>query len=730
MTDHRATPRRLGVTSLVFVLASFVSAALLFVVQPMAAKRLLPLLGGSPAVWTTCMLFFQVSLLAGYSLAHAIGGRRRRRWLVVYIVALLVGATVSLAFLTGSGIPRAGVGPIVWLLADLFATIGVAFVSLAAAGPLIQRWFDRAGGGNPYFLFAAGNAGSLIGLLGYPALVEPAVILGSQRLGWIVGLILATVLLAICGVAAARGVEPGPDEPDRDEPSVATAAAWQERAGWIGFAFVPSSLMLGATSFITTDVAAFPLLWVVPLSIYLVTFILVFSGSAPSIALTSRVTAVLLIGAVATIVLQAKHPLGLILAIHLATLFAAAMLCHGRLADSKPPPARLTEFYLCLSIGGALGGVFNAIVAPAVFDAISEYPIALAAVGLAVARTGKARGRCWWGWPLGLFVAIVILGRIDLGDWRSVLLVAAPLVVTFAASRHPIAFAACLAVTLFTTPRVEGSATLLHAERTFFGIHRVERVDRPGVTPHLRLMHGSTVHGVSLIDRPGHPTSYYHPMGPIGDVFEGMTAGLASARVCVVGLGVGSLAYYARQTDAHTYVEIDPEVVRIARTSEWFPFLATAKGDVNVVVGDGRLVLDQAPPESFDLIVIDAFSSDAIPVHLITKEAIELYLERLAPGGVLAMHLSNQHLDLPPVVGSIAGEVGASAWIRYDDEQPELASGDLRIGSVWAVLTRPEDGGSKPAGLASWSRLDAGGADRAWTDDRSDVLGVMKWGRP
>jgi len=326
---------------------------------------------------------------------------------------------------------------------------------------------------------------------------------------------------------------------------------------------------------------------------------------------------------------------------------------------------------------------------------------------------------------------VLALGALELGAWRRFMLAGVPLIVTFAASRRPLAFGGCLAVVLLASPRADDDgARLLHAERTFFGVHRVELVEREGVTPHRRLLHGSTVHGVSLIDRPGHPTSYYHPMGPIGDVFESVAGRLASASVGVVGLGVGSLAYYVRPDDAHTYIEIDPEVVRIARSEAWFPFLARAEGTVDVVIGDGRLRLAGMPEASFDLLVIDAFSSDAIPVHLLTREAVAMYLERLRPGGVLALHLSNQHLDLPPVVAAIARDLGAEAWIRYDDEQPELAAGDLRIGSVWAALTRPEDAGARPGGLTRWTRLEAGAGERAWTDDRSDVLGVMRWGRP
>ncbi len=759
-------PERTARSRTLFTAAVALSAALLFLVEPMTARGLLPLLGGSPTVWTTAMLFFQVVLLAGYLWAHFIATRRGGLALGVYIGVLVTGAAVVM--FRGWKYPDpGGTDPRLWVLGALAVSVGPAFFALASAGPLLQRWFARAQtrtpaapdephrshrSRDPYTLYAASNAGSIAGLLGYPVLVEPNMGLQTQHRAWIAAYIIAGVLISACGVAAlggrasdrrSAGVEPMPDRPPRPITN-------RDRLLWIALAFIPSSFMLGTTAYLSTDVAAFPLLWVVPLTVYLATFIVAFAapGRLP-LGRLSRYGSLVLLFASAALLLHAKHPLPLVVLLHLSALAAAGLVCHARLAASRPEAERLTEFYVYVSLGGALGGVFNALAAPVLFDSLAEYPAIIALAALAGVRSDADSSwtRRWWLAPAAVGLSILAAWRLTpamhaAGYAALLVLVGTPLVVAATAIARPAAFAPCLAALLIWggpgepagagQPESDAGSPRARIEteravRTFFGLHRVELVRGP--VPHRRLLNGTTIHGIALLDRPAFPTGYYHPLGPIGEVFKRMDNARAALDVAAVGLGIGSIAAYARPADRFTFFEIDPAVTRIAEDPALFRFLAEAEGDVVVRAADGRLGLAASAPGSFDLIILDAFSSDAIPVHLLTREAFEIYLGRLKPGGVIAVHLSNQYLDLPPVLGAIVRDLGVAARVRTDDAPPPVPTErDLMDASIWAVVARTEADLDHASSLG-WPAAPENGS-KAWTDDYADVFGVIRWDMP
>lgn len=751
-----------------YALTICASAALLFLVQPMFARMVLPLLGGSPAVWNTAMVFFQAALLAGYAYAHAgaawLGVRRHAALHVV--VLLLPLAVLPIAVPAGWTPPTQG-NPSPWLLGLMAVAVGLPFFAVSATSPLLQRWFAATGhrqASDPYFLYAASNIGSMAALLAYPFVVEPHLRLAQQSRLWMWAYWLLVLLIAACAAVLWR--TRGQTSRLSHSADLATAKAEigsgasalgnpkskienpksppaSRRARWVFLAFVPSSLMLGVTTYLSSDIAVIPLMWIVPLALYLLTFILAFARREwiPRL-LTVRAFPMFVIALVLLYNLQAAEPIGGLIALHLLTFFLAALLCHGRLAADRPAPEHLTEFYLWLSVGGVLGGVFNALIAPVAFHSIVEYPLALvlscvAGLGLAASDSPALRPS---GLPAALRACVmpVIFGVVTTAlvlwvertPYRTNpvvtgLLFGVPALVCFLFSRHPLRFAVGVAA-LFVAgsffQREKGS--VLYAERSFFGVNRV-MLDPTG-RYHL-LIHGVTLHGSQSLDpaRRREALTYYHWSGPAGQVLQSY-AHEANKRVAVVGLGAGSLATYAQAGQAWTYYEIDPAVERIARDERFFTFLQDAAAPVRVVAGDARLSLAAEPEAKCDVMVLDAFSSDAIPVHLVTREALALYLRKLAPGGVLAFHISNLHLDLEPVFANLARDAGLAALIRDDtDVRPD----DYRNGkspSIWLVMAR------SPADLTLLSRDSRWAIPRAneqpvWTDDYSSLLRAFRW---
>ncbi len=755
----------------VYTVTIFVSAALLFLIQPMFARMILPFLGGSPAVWNTAMVFYQTMLLAGYAYAHlTISRLGARRQAAVHVAVMLLPLLALPIAVPGGWAPPTDSSPVPWLLALLFVAVGLPYFVVSASSPLLQAWFAAGGSkaGNPYALYAASNLGSMLGLLGYPALVEPRLRLAEQSLLWSGGYLLLLALTAGCAALLWRA--------PREAATIGSPAAtpepppaWRRRLRWILLAMAPSSLLLSVTSYISADIAAIPLLWVWPLAIYLLTFTLVFANRPPLPHwIMVRALPIVLLPLLITILAGATQPLELLIPLHLITFFVAAMVCHGELAADRPGPARLTEFYLLLSLGGALGGMANALLAPQIFNAVLEYPLTLALcgfllpAGLVVARardkagsdeertavpeasaaspaalgiSATARNRRPSAASLDLLlpaglglltVALIMAGQaLSLrGPAGIAIMLGLPALICFSFSRRPLRFGLGLAALLAASALyTRGNEQVLYAERTFFGVHRVF-LDG-GSQTHV-LAHGNTKHGAQSLEpeRRHEPLTYYTRSGPLGQIFA-ERGGQPGLRVGAVGLGVATIACYAQPGQSWTFYEIDPAVARIARDPALFTFLRDCLPDAPIVLGDARLSLATTEGQ-YDLLILDAYSSDAIPIHLITREALGLYLERLAPDGVLTFHISNQHLDLEPVLADLAADAGLTALVRNDQvlTQAEWEAG--KAPSVWVLLARPSADLGALAADPRWQPARRVAGARLWTDDFSSLLSVLR----
>lgn len=760
---------------LLYTAATFVSALLLFMVQPMAGKMLLPLLGGTPAVWTTSMLFFQTVLLAGYAYAHVLSRLRGARLQVIGHVVLLAAAGLLLPIgLPANWSPAADASPAAWTLWSLLLMVGGPFFILSAAGPLLQRWFSRTDhphARDPYFLYAASNAGSMLALLAYPTLIEPRLGVRSQAWIWAGAYGLLVVLFIFAGVRMLGRISAS-DQAEAEMPRSRPAPDWRRRVRWVALAAAASSLMLGTTSYLTLDVAAVPMLWILPLAIYLLTFIIAFSRGGPRVG---RVAGWLMpVAATATaagLLHDWRDPIGWIFALHLATLALGAMQCHGRLAEDRPEPRDLTEFYLLLALGGMLGGVFNALVAPVVFSSLLEYPAAIVAVLLLRVRRPKGEsvaaseptkasrlaarvnGMLDVLMPAtiaGLFILMAQQpGRIrpvsdavaDLwlrwglswspASWSTLLAWLIPALLTLTLAGHRRRLAVCLGIVLLApTIKVNWSKHILHVDRTFFGVLRVFESES---TPRLHtLWHGRIMHGRQFVLEPEsrEPLTYYSREGPLGDVFAALQARPGGQQIAAVGLGAGTLLAYGRAEDRFSLYEIDPGMVRIARDPDLFSYYADSPAEKQLILGDARLTLSHAADGSYDAIIIDAFSSDAIPVHLITREAIEMFTRKLRPDGILAVHITNRYLNLEPVLERLAAELNLEARVRDDSLLPAERREREHWTSTWVVLARRDESVralGPIAAKANWRVLQSREGLRTWTDDYSDLLSVFIW---
>ena len=741
-------PRAGGVAFACYSVTLLLSAALLFLVQPMFARLVLPLLGGTPAVWNASVAFFQLALLAGYLYAHwTIRRLGPRRQALLHLAVLLVPLLVLPIGVPAGWAPPGHGEPILWLLSVLALFVGLPFFVVASTAPLLQRWLagmDHPRAADPYVLYRASNAGSLVGLLGYPALMEPTLRLGEQRTLWALGYGALLVLVAACAVLLWRSGPPTAADGTPDAgPALAgptAARPWlRRRLSWAGLAFVPSSLMLGVTTFLTTDLSPVPLLWVIPLGLYLVSFIVVFSpgrGSAVVYELSSWAFPVLGLALVVVLALGIRSPFWLVAALHLAAFFAAALVCHGRLAADRPHPRHLTGFYLWVALGGALGGAFNTLVAPVVFEALTEYPLALVLACLCLpARDRRGSAMAWrldLGMPLllglGLLAAVLVLGG-DLGSITGprLLVYALAALACLTLVRRPLRFGLSAGAVLAATSVVAlvASDSVVFQERSFFGTLEVESRDGGR---YRTLRSGTTLHGAQLVvpGRTPEPISYYHRTSPVGEVVEALRPGGRTRRAAVVGLGTGSMACHSRPGERWTFLEIDPAVERIARDPRLFTYLRDCPGTFEVVLGDARLSLARDPERRYGLIVLDAFSSDAIPVHLLTREAVELYRSRLEPGGALAFHVSNRYLDLQPVLGDVAGATGMACVARFDP--PSDRAGQPVPGkstSHWVAMARHRAELGPIADDRRWRPCRTGAASRAWSDDYANVLGAL-----
>ena len=724
-------------SSVLFAVTSFLSSALIFLVEPMFGKMVLPLLGGTPAVWNTCLVFFQAALLAGYGYAHLTTRALTLRQQTIAHGALLVLASIALPVaVPADWTPPVESTPVLWLLLALTVGLGAPFLMVSASAPLLQKWFagtDHPAAKDPYFLYSASNIGSILALLAYPLVIEPAWPLSHQSSMWTVGYILFTLLTLACAAMSLRRAASitATDADPHDER--ATPTTWAQRGDWLVRSLVPSSLLLGVTTYLSADIASVPLLWTVPLTLYLLSFVLAFAP-APLVphAFVARATALFASALMLFMACDVGGPIALIIPLHLITFFLCALHLHTTLAESRPHTRHLTEFYLWIAVGGVLGGIVNTFAAPLLFTGIVEYPAALAAACLLL-RWGPDRGdsrisRADLMLPVAVAVvtaAITYVVSRHVAQLTVAIGSLAPLAVwCFSFSRRPLRFALALGMMLMAMKASAPSAGgLLQADRTFFGVLRV-RARMPG--PRHVLMHGNTIHGEQNLDaaRRSEPLTYYHRSGPIGQLLATVSARLQNARVGVVGLGAGSLAAYARPGQRWTFYEIDPAVVRIARDPALFTYLRDCGTACDVVLGDARLSLSRAHDATYGLIVLDAFSSDAIPVHLMTREALDLYLRRLEEGGVLAFHISNRHLHLRPVLSALAAERGLSAIVRRDNRHVDDADHD-QLPSEWFLMARSAAAFGDLVADPRWDRPAASSQTRIWTDDYSDILAVL-----
>lgn len=745
--------------STAFAATIFVSATLLFTCQPMIARMIVPLLGGAPAVWIVCSLFFQALLLAGYAYAHFTGTRLRVSVQVVVQLALVALVFLFLPIAVGepAAARLAASHPTLGLLLLLLRTIGLPFFVLSTTSPLLQRWFAELGEKDPYHLYAASNAGCMLALVAYPFVVEPLLPVRSQSRAFHTAFAVYALLVVGCAATTIRHRSSAPVDatpappavriPDSDRPRIApetSAARWRERFLWVGLAFAPSTLLLGATEYVTTDIASIPLLWVIPLALYLASFIVAFAKrQIVGIATWSRALALVVILVAAIMVAEVARPAWLIVGAHMVLLFLAAVVCHRALALRRPQVSRLTEFYLLLSVGGVLGGVFNGIVAPFAFDDLWEYPLAIgcACAGRAAVGDGPtSRSALLRDVALGLFVGVVTYALVRIGFHQKVdpkhafaWMFGPVLFVTFMWSKRPIRYAVATAAILLASMTHGGYVgETLHDERSFFGAVKVTR-EREG--RFLLLVYGNTMHGKQALDPKieNVPLAYYHPSGPAGDVLgplppEPLPEGARANRsVGVIGLGIGSLAAYARPGDTWTFFEVNPGVVELARG--YFSFVRTAEKicPVSIEIGDARLRLREGAPGRFDVLVLDAFSSDAIPVHLVTREALAVYRRALRPGGVLLAHVSNQHIELEPIFGALARGADMTAYGRRDiaiSPEEEAAGKDA---SEWVLLgADAEELRRLSARNAQWRPIVAPPSQAVWTDDFANVLAAIR----
>ena len=687
----------------------------------MVAKMILPRFGGSPAVWTASMLFFQVLLLLGYAYAHAsvkwLGARRQA---LVHVSLLGLAAVLCrLALPKDAGLEINAIE----VLKTLGIMVGLPFLALSAGAPLIQRWFGSTSdpsAKDPYFLYSASNLGSMIALLAYPFLLEPRLALAAQAKFWTFGLYILVALMAGCALLLQR-------QPLAAEEALEAAAPidGRRRLYWILLSAVPSSLLLGVTNYLTTNVAPMPLLWIVPLAVYLLTFIVAFArGQRLGSGIWARILPLVVAPLALVMILEATEPIALLGAMHLLAFTVVALMCHTRLVETRPAAGRLTEFYVWLSVGGAIGGLFNALVAPTIFSILAEYPIALVAASMLRPpreglKTSLAKDAAY-----GVAMLMITLGAafaaqsagMDPSQARTGLIIGIPAILCFIMADFPIRFGLMIGALFLGSNIMQTSSNgeIAYRGRSFFGVHRV--IHREHGRFH-ELVHGNTIHGLQDMLNPSEPKTYYTRSGPIGTVFEAFPN---LKNVAMVGLGVGSCAAYGKPGMKMTYFEIDPVVERIAKDSTQFTFLRDSKADISVVMGDARLTLQDARG-GFDLIVLDAFSSDSIPIHLLTQQAVEMYISKLSGKGMLAFHISNRYLDLEPILAKVAASLNLKAYAMQDAAtDDEIANG--KRPSIWMVFVRQASDADVLVKRSAWVESEVSPTTPLWTDDYSNIL--------
>ena len=730
MTALDAAPRAkpfAAAPTVVFSASVFLSAALLFCVEPMFSKMVLPVLGGSAAVWSVAMVVFQGLLLAGYVYAHLLMRFLPLRHAALVHVVVLALATLALPVAIHAGFavpPQSGVS--LWLIGLFIASIGLPCFALSANAPLLQAWFARSGAPNAYRLYQASNLGSFAILLAYPFAIEPSIGLALQSRLWSMGYVVLVFAVAGSGALAMRrsGVAPA-------LPAPRIAIALRDRLAWVALGFIPSGLLVAVTAHIATDVASAPFLWIMPLALYLLTFVFAFSDRpliAPKRMLAAQpfTTAMLIV----LLLWTGRIDWSLALPGHLIAFFVAAMVCQAELYRRRPVPAQLTAFYAWMSLGGVLGGAFAALLAPQIFDTVLEYPL-LALAALLVRPNVWTTPRTAW-LKDGAFVAVLCAALavpfffLEARTAYFAVAVMALAALTAFQGAHPARLIGFAALLFAATNLYDASQSVVYRSRSFYGVYKA--VDVEGGKYRV-LYHGTTAHGAeqlrddagaALTGKP-EPLTYYYRGGPFGQAVAAARAaqGGTLKRVALVGLGVGALSCYRTPGETWTFYELDPLVASVASDPRLFRTLAQCAGGVKLVIGDGRLTLREARP-GISLLLLDIFSYDSVPLHMLSTEAFALYKARLAPHGVIAFNISNKNMELAGAVAASAAANGMVTAVRTDSAPP---AGTLRLKAEIAVVARSRADMDALKLGAGWRILRP--MQRPWTDDYSDVFGAI-----
>ena len=732
-----------GMILALYTLTLFISASLLFGVQPLFAKMVLPKLGGSPTVWSIALVFFQSVLLLGYAYAHFIIAKLKMNHGIILHFCVLGFALLCLPIAYPLGwdeIPQSGVP--FWLIGLFAVGVGFPFFAVSANAPLLQAWFSNTGheqSKDPYFLYSASNIGSLLALLCYPFILEPLLPLGVQSMIWTGGYYLLCLFVVACGaVVWLLGQADFPLNKKAIETPLNEKPTWHQRGVWIGLAAVPSGLLVGVTAYISTDLVSAPFLWVIPLALFLVTFIITFARK-PLIGHSTILFCHSLLVALALVFMFRAISGIYILSVHLAAFFICAMVCHGELVKRRPNAENLTEFYLWMSFGGVLGGLFASIIAPNIFDRVFEYPILMFAVFMCRSDFWEQLHESSWRQSWGILLAGILLGLsyfdfsrpvIEMLVLPTTLLLVIGIVLM---NKKTVVQSGLVGIGLVLALCFGLSQHSIFTVRSFFGVNSVISYEDGKYN---LLVHGTTIHGAEKrknddgrhIQSKPIPLTYYHYDTPLATVITKLrdTKGGLLGNVAVVGLGSGGMACHSQSGEKWRYFEIDPEVVKIARNPDYFNFLATCGEIDNVVIGDGRVMLEKESDHKFDVIVLDAFSSDSIPVHLMTSEAMAIYFQKLKPGGVLVFHIANRYMELGSVVSSTAANHGGVTYIN------KLTKGLWRVNknsfifeSLVAVVARdPKDLGTITKS-ERWFQLEQDLFSKPWTDDYSNILGAL-----
>ncbi|MBU1566445.1 MAG: fused MFS/spermidine synthase [Proteobacteria bacterium] len=773
MRDNFCVPGFLQ--SVLFVSTILTSAFLLFWAQPLFAKMILPILGGSSSVWTTSMLFFQFTLLAGYAYAHFSGKLLAIKSQILLHFLLLGIASISLPFYIDHANFQSPEGsPTFWVLSIAAFTVGAPFFMVSATAPMLQRWFSltsHENRGNPYFLYAASNLGSMAALLCFPTILEPSIGVRLQTSCWQTGYFVLQLLLVAVGLVTLQkqGVDKGLSVSSSSLSIIhGREISASRRLSWVFLAFVPSSMMLGLTSHVTTDIAPVAMFWIIPLALYLFSFVVAFSRCQHLIP-NKGLAAIILLSTSVMLYMRFEgydktlNTASISVILNLVLFFSSAWLFHGYLSSSKPSPAHLTEFYLWVSIGGMLGGFFNALLAPLIFNQIYEYYVVVVAVFFitlkilldkpsqpAVSRTPQALTMiAVFAVLLFMFLLVdIIMSRpITAKVQQSIILVSLAAIVSAAVgayykpgrvSRSVVTIAVVVGVLANVFIQTQTHSNILLA-RSFYGALKVkQKLDADDVPYHL-FIHGGTRHNLQKfgadVDENQEPLMYFHRQANIGHAVSSMKAHLdRMLHLGFVGLGAGAMSAYVEVGDTATYYEIDPEVVAMAQNREYFSYCSEAKGSVEILVGDARLQLKKAADSSYDMLLIDAFSSDAIPVHLLTAEAVELYLRKIKEDGLLLFHLSNRYLDLHKVLQGLGLPSGYVLYYasKNNVERPVLPANGISgifSHSQVALIARPTSLPVEITASERWQKLEHDPKLKAWTDDFSNVFGVFRLGQ-